>query len=155
MQDPTLQDVLQAVQTIHSTVKETQQSVQTLETSVKNLETKVQENTTGIATLQTAVKNLHTSVEENREIIEFLKDNMASKDDLLEVETRLDKKIDHVQHQLQTEIQSVKNDMAEHVDSFVGMYKKQETELAAVSFRQQRTEEKTDTIAKHLNITLA
>ncbi|MEK7084114.1 MAG: hypothetical protein AAB932_02695 [Patescibacteria group bacterium] len=74
-------------------------------------------------------------------IVEFIRDNASTKDDLRAVEQRLDKKID-----------SIKNEMIGHVDAFVGLYQKHEQELAAVVSRQNRLEEKLNLILKHLNL---
>ncbi len=145
------------------------------------------------------LRDILQAVHENREAIDFLKDNAATKDDLFQVEQRLDKKINRFQKELQTEItsvrtelnqeiQSVKKELSQeitsvrkdmnkeirsaktelyqeitlvrtelktdiavlrheinnHVDDFIGLYQKQESDLAAVSLRQQRVEEKVD-----------
>lgn len=102
------------------------------------------------------------------EILNFLKDNMASKDDLKDLATkddifRLDQKIDDVDsrtdsriHALEVRLSSqialAKNDMVEHVDGFIALYQKHEIELAAVISRQNRLEEKIDKVMKHLNL---
>ena len=78
------------------------------------------------------------------EVVEFIRDNAVMKEDLrLEIQ-RLDIKID-----------TVKQEMIEHVDGFIALYQKHEVELAAVVSRQERVEEKLNKIIKHLGLELA
>ena len=79
------------------------------------------------------LKEILGAVKENREVIDFLKENMATKNDLREL----------------------KNDMIEHVDGFVALYQKHEVELASVVSRQNRFEEKLDAVIKHLGLKIA
>ena len=60
--------------------------------------------------------------------------NMATKDDIAQVQQEL--------NFLEVKIDSVKDDMITHVDGFIGLYKRQEQELAAVVLRQTRLKEK-------------
>ena len=87
-----------------------------------------------------AIEENRDAIQENRAVIDFLKDNMATKDDIGNV---------------RREIKEVKNEMIEHVDGFIALYQKHEVELAAVVARQNRLEEKLDTVIKHLGLQLA
>jgi len=75
------------------------------------------------------------------ETVQFIRDHGATKDDLAQVEHRLDAKISRVHHE-----------MIEHVDGFVALYQKHEVELAAVVYRQERMEEKFNKLLMKLNI---
>jgi hypothetical protein len=112
------------------------------------------------------MKTQESAVNDILEIVQFLRDNAATKDDVLDVEKRLDKRIDDVERRLDTRIgdvekrldtriDEVKNEMIDHVDGFVTLYQKHEAELAAVVFRQERLEEKLTKVLKHPNLKLA
>ena len=66
----------------------------------------------------------------------FLKDNAAMKEDLASLRTEL-------QVEFRTEIKKLRDEMIAHVDGFIGLYRKHESELAAVSSRVHRLEEHT------------
>lgn len=85
--------------------------------------------------------NQEPTIKDVFEIVEFIRDNSATKDDLQTLKT-----------ELKEEIRDVKNEMISHVDAFVGMYQKHEQELAAVVARVNRFEEKLNTVLKHLNL---
>lgn len=78
--------------------------------------------------------------------------NMATKDDI----AKLNNKIDIVEERLtekmatKDDLHALKDEMISHVDGFIGLYKKQEQELAAVAFRQNRVEEKLNTVLHQL-----
>ncbi len=113
-----------------------------------------------------------TKLDDILEIVTFIKDNAATKQDLSAVEQRLDSRIDKLDNkvdklddkvnklsdkvnQLETQIHEVKNEMIDHVDGFIGLHRKQEVELAAMAMRQNRTDANVNKIAKHLNLEIA
>lgn len=58
---------------------------------------------------------------------------MATKDDI----AWLDEKIERVRRDLSADMQDLQDDMMVHVDGFIGLYKKQEQELAVISAHLQ------------------
>ena len=102
------------------------------------------------------IKDVLQELKENREIIEFIRDNAATKDDIADIRREMATKDDLrlVKTELRQEIQDAKNEMLTHVDAFVGLYQKHEQELAAVVARVNRFEEKLNAVIKHLGLQL-
>ncbi|MFA5813052.1 MAG: hypothetical protein WC862_00870 [Patescibacteria group bacterium] len=115
------------------------------------------------------IKDVLQELKENREIIEFIRDNAATKDDIADIRREMATKDDIadirrematkddlrlVKTELRQEIQDAKNEMLTHVDAFVGLYQKHEQELAAVVARVNRFEEKLNAVIKHLGLQL-
>jgi hypothetical protein len=94
------------------------------------------------------LKEILSAVKENREIIDFLKENMATKGDIANMAT----KGDIANMATKDDLRELKNEMVEHVDGFIALYQKHEVELAAVVSRQNRFEEKLDAVIKHLGL---
>ncbi len=106
------------------------------------------------------------------EVVSFIKDNAATKTEMNDGFKRLNKKIDGVKNDLdkkidgvkndldrkidiaRKEIKEIKNEMIEHVDGFIALYRKHEVELAAVVSRQNRLERKIDLVMRHLGLEL-
>ena len=91
------------------------------------------------------------------EILNFIKDNaamrdeVATKEDMVDVRNDLaDVKLDI--KKLHQDVFQTKHDMISHVDGFVGLYRKHESELAAVVYRQDRFDETLKKIVKHLGL---
>ena len=106
------------------------------------------------------VRQTQKSVAENREIIDFLKDNMASKADIANMATKDDianmaTKDDIANMATKDDIKELRNEMIEHVDKFIGLSKKQDVEIAALGHRQNRVETKVDKIVKRLKLKFA
>lgn len=93
------------------------------------------------------LKDILNAIHKNREVIDFLKENMASNHDVADIRHDIVK--------LRRELLQLRDDMISHVDGFVGNYKKQESESAAIVSRQLRLEEKLERVIKHLNLDLA
>ena len=83
-------------------------------------------------------------------IVQFLKDNAASKQDLQAVENRLDKRmnslelrIDSVEQRMATkdELQQVKNDLMTHMDGLIHLHQKLDMELCALRDKTNRLED--------------
>ncbi|NCO05293.1 MAG: hypothetical protein GW939_04085 [Candidatus Magasanikbacteria bacterium] len=95
------------------------------------------------------------------EIVTFIKDNGATKQDLQDVRTEFKQEIKEVRDELQQtqtdleqSIQQTRNEMIDHVDGFIGLHRKQEVEIAAMAMHQKRTDKKVEKIIKHLNLDL-
>ncbi len=83
------------------------------------------------------------------EVVTFIKDNAATKDDIVELKKeirRLDIKIDTVKEDLEEKINSVRNEVLDHVDGFIGIAKKQEQEFSVLVARHDRLEKKVEKI---------
>jgi len=104
------------------------------------------------------MKEENTQINEILEVVNFIKDNAASKEDLRILENKfdsLDSKVDSLDskvNSLDAKIDAVKNDMITHVDGFISLHQKNELEIASVTIRQTRTEERLDTVIKHLGL---
>jgi predicted transcriptional regulator len=129
------------------------------ESTIKDILEAVKETREAVQETREAVQETREAVKENREIIDFLKENAATKDDMARldakidtVEKNLDAKIDTVERNLDAKIDTVKNEMLEHVDDFIGITKKQEEEFAATVSRVNRVEVKQNKIIKHLDL---
>lgn len=74
------------------------------------------------------------------EIVHFLKDNMASKDDVVS------------KKYLDDAIVAAKSDILTHIDGFIVLHQKLDTELTALRSKYQRLEEKLDRVMRHLHL---
>ncbi len=106
------------------------------------------------------MKDVLSALHENKDIIEFVRDNASTKDDIANMATKddiliLDARIDKVRDELKQDIKEMGKTMIEHVDGFVALYQKHEVELAAVVSRQNRFEKKLDAVIKHVGLELA
>ncbi|OIO19112.1 MAG: hypothetical protein CO029_01390 [Candidatus Magasanikbacteria bacterium CG_4_9_14_0_2_um_filter_41_10] len=123
----TLKDVFTAVQGVKDEVRGLKNEVQGVKDEVQGVKDEVQ----GV---KDKVQNLKELVLANQESIEFIKDNAVTKDEMKE------------------ELTKVRNEITEHVDGFVGLYKDHDTELATVILRQQRQEKKIKKIMVHVGM---
>lgn len=90
-----------------------------------------------VGSLDKNVVSLNQKVESLEETVEFLKDNMVSKDGLEEKTTEL------------------KNEIVNHVDSFVGLHQKLDTEFTSLRAKCERLELQQNKIAKHVGLQLS
>lgn len=100
------------------------------------------------------------------EIVTFLKDNGASKEDLKELATEKDvqavrTQLVEVDQRLTREIKELDKKLAErlnalttNVDSFITLHQKLDTELTAMRSKYSRLESHLQFLAKHLNLAL-
>jgi len=98
--------------------------------------------------------NQEPTIKDIFEIVEFIRDTAATKDDIADVRREIQEVRQEVQ-EVRQEVQNTKNEMIGHVDAFVGLYQKHEQELCAVVARIERFEEKLDAVIKHLNLKFA
>ncbi len=82
------------------------------------------------------------------EIVQFIKENAASKQDLIALEVRFDKKIDVVRD----EMKEMKNELIGHIDSFTKLYEKLDHELVALQEKYDRHEELLQKLFKRLQL---
>ena len=84
------------------------------------------------------------------EIVQFLKDNMASKDDL----ERFATKDDLERFATKDDLEQIKSELMNHVDGFIGLHQKLDTELTALRSKYDRHEQYIKQLAKHLHLEL-
>ncbi len=105
-------------------------AIQGLSSDFKVLSKQVAENTTDLKDVQ--------------ETVEFLKDNAVMWDEFHEGLNAFRKEVwgefRAVRSEIPTEIQSFRHQVIQHVDGFIGLYQKQEVELAALAHRMTRHE---------------
>ncbi|MFA5813045.1 MAG: hypothetical protein WC862_00835 [Patescibacteria group bacterium] len=84
------------------------------------------------------------TIKDVMEVVEFIRDNAATKDD-----------VQAVRAELQKEIQDAKNETIGHIDGFVKLHKDMDTEIAALKSSYQRHEEQISQIVRHLGLQLS
>ena len=128
----TLKDVLNAVEGVKGEVQGLKDD---LKSEVQGLKDDLKSEVQG---LKGDVKSLRELVETNTESIEFIKEHAVTKDEMKE--------------EMKKEHEKLRNEIIEHVDGFVGLYKKHDSELAAVISRQDRQEKKIEKIMVHVGM---
>ncbi len=110
--------------------------------------------------------NQENTIKDILEIVEFIRDHAASKEDLLQfatkedlrqVEQRLETKIDTLETKvdtLETKVDTLKHDIINHIDGFIGLHQKLEAELIALHGKYQRLESFIQQLAKHVHFQL-
>ena len=101
-------------------------------------------------------------------IVQHIQDNSATKDDIANMATKDDiakiyevmatkDDIAKIYNVMATkdDIRELRNEMFEHVDAFISLNRKQTSEIAAISMRQNRTERKLDLVIKKSKLKLA
>ena len=89
------------------------------------------------------------------ETVTFIKDHAASKEDLKGFATKAD--LGEIRDEIRavrTEIQDAKTEIMTHVDDFITLHRKLETELVALQSKYTRLESQIQLLAKHLNFAL-
>ncbi len=83
--------------------------------------------------------------------------NMATKDDIAKIYDVMATKDDlySLRKELKTNINHLRNEIVEHVDGFIKLHQTHESELAAITFRQNRMEKKLDLVIKKNNLKTA
>lgn len=84
------------------------------------------------------------------EIVNFLKDNSATKTEVGELEN----KFENLRQETRSEFKKVGEEIISHVDGFVGLHQHLEIELVATTDKINRLERYIFTIAKHLQLQL-
>lgn len=72
-------------------------------------------------------------------IVQFMKENMATKEDLEGFATS-------------DGLEKIKNDLMNHMDGFIGLHQKLDTELTALRAKYDRLQEQMEKIARHLQL---
>ena len=94
------------------------------------------------------------------EIVEFIKENSASKTDLTNLQsqiTRLDKEVMRLDIKIESEvnilckkIESAKNEMINHIDGFIGLHQKLDTEFTSLRSKCNRIESRQNQLEKYV-----
>ena len=87
--------------------------------------------TTIVTLLKQMDQKFETKLEDVRETVEFLKDNVPMRDEVLTKDEAATK----------AELVEFKSDVISHIDHFVQLHEKQDLELVALSHRMTRHEE--------------
>lgn len=87
--------------------------------------------------------NQDKTLQDILEIVQFIKDNAASKADLDRFPTKID---------LETRLTEVKTELMTHIDSFIVLHQKLDTELTALRAKYDRLEGYLQQVAKHLQL---
>jgi len=75
------------------------------------------------------------------EIVTYLKDNSVKRDEFLDFKK-----------EVATEFKTVREDVISHVDHFIGLHTKLDTELTALRTKYDRLEEKLERVMQHLQL---
>lgn len=106
-----------------------------------------------------------TMLKDILDIVTFIRDTAATKQDLHDVRTELKSEIQDVRTELKNEIQQVRtelknevkdvrNEMIDHVDGFIGLHNNLDTELTAVRVQTMRNQNQIQQIARHVKLKL-
>jgi len=75
------------------------------------------------------------------EIVQFIKDNAASKQDMAAMEVRLDSKIDGVRTELKKDMREMKDELVGHIDGLTKLNEKFDHELVVLREKVERHDE--------------
>ncbi len=94
------------------------------------------------------------------QIVTFLKDNMASKDDLVDLATKdnlstTEERLKrYVDERLEERLTETKSEIIGHIDYFIGLHQKLDTELTESRSKYDRLEEHLHKLAAHVQFEL-
>lgn len=86
------------------------------------------------------------------ETVHFLRDNAVTKDEFHEEVDRLDGRITEVQTTLDNRITQVRDEMINHIDHFIVLHNKLDTELVSLRNKCDRLESQLRQLFLHLNL---
>ncbi len=98
-----------------------------------------------------------STVNDILEIVQFIKDNSATKQDLSNLEVRVDKRFESMDQRfdlISDQMQDMKTEVITHVDGLAVLHQRLDTELAALRMKYERLESHVSILAKHANIQL-
>ena len=98
--------------------------------------------------------NQDNTTQEILEIVQFIKDNAASKADLDGFATKEDLQRFATKEDLATSITAAKTEIMSHVDGFIVLHQQLETELTALRSKYNRLEQHVQQLARHLQLSL-
>jgi hypothetical protein len=90
------------------------------------------------------------TVNDMLEIVHFMRDNMATKEDLKSFATKRDIERCATKQDLET----MNSNLVTHIDGFVGMHKGLDLELVSLRSKYQRLESHVQQLAKHTSLKL-
>ena len=88
------------------------------------------------------------------ETVEFLKENMVSKDDLVDFATKEDLTRFATKDDLHMGLEELKSDLMTHMDGFISLHQKLDLELVAMRAKYDRLEGHIKVLAEHLHLKL-
>jgi len=89
------------------------------------------------------------------EIVTYLKDNSVTRDEFFDFKKEVNERFTHVDEQfahVDEQFRSVREDVISHVDHFIGLHNKLDTELTALRAKYDRLEEKLERVMHHLHL---
>lgn len=90
-------------------------------------------------------EEIQKTLKEILEIVHFMKDTFATREELYEVRDELQSQfyseIKHARNQLRTEIKHTRDEMINHVDGFIQLHNNHEAEISSIRMRMSRMEE--------------
>jgi len=146
-QEETINDILEIVTFMKDNMV-TQTEFKELKVDVAEIKTDVGVLKTDVADLKVGLKKVENDVSGLKvDVAELKTDVSGLKVDVAELKTDV--------AGLKVEIKQVKKEMIEHVDGFIGLDRKNQSEIASLAMQQDRQGNQIKTIAKHLNLDLA
>lgn len=102
------------------------------------------------------MKKKKATIEEVLEVVEFLKDNMVSKHEFEDVVETIEFLKDNMvnKNELEEKFTEIKSEIMNHMDGFIGLHQKLDTELTALRSKYDRLESYVQQIAEHVNLQL-
>ena len=97
---------------------------------------------------------LQQNIQDILESVQFLKDNMASKEDLERFATKEDLERFATKNDLEIQLTEVKSEIMTHVDGFIALHQKLDIELTALRAKYDRLNGHIQQLAKHLQLQL-
>lgn len=100
--------------------------------------------------------NQDQTLQDILEIVQFLKDNMVSKEDHNDLSVSVDFLKDNMvsRDELDIKLTEMKSEIMGHIDVFIGLHQKLDTELTALRSKYDRLESHIQQLAKHLQLEL-
>ena len=138
-----IQETRSDVKELRVEMTETRADVKELRTEVTEMNVQLQETRSDVRELRTEmtetradVKELRTESRETREVVDFLKDHMVSRDEL------------------DAKLTDFKAEIISHIDGFIVMHQKLEAEVMALRAKTDRLESYIRQLAQHAHINL-
>jgi len=94
--------------------------------------------------------NQDKTIKDILETVEFIRDHAATKEDLLQFATK--EELQNVKDELRNEMHEMKNELLNHIDGFIALHQKLETEVIALHGKYQRMESTVHQIIKHVGL---
>jgi hypothetical protein len=109
------------------------------------------------------MSNQEKQIQDILEVVSFIKDNAATKDDLTGFATKedlkgfatkdyIDAKLEEVRSEFDEKLDAVKDEILNRMDMFIGLHQKLDIELTALRSKYDRLETSMKKVLEHLNL---